>query len=53
MTLSEVKKQGSQKYFEDRGAYRNPYSVGSPEFNEFERGWMQSLRRDGAKLIRY
>lgn len=52
MTLNEIKKLGSRKYFEDRGVYRNPYQIGTPEHDEFERGWMQSLRRDDARLIR-
>lgn len=51
MTLGEITKLGARKYFEDRGIYRNPYPMGSPEFNEFERGWMQSLKKDGARLV--
>lgn len=51
MKLNEINQLGASKYFEDRGAYRNPYIIGSPEFNEFERGWMQSLKKDGAHLV--
>lgn len=51
MTLGEINKLGARKYFEDRGVYRNPYPIGSPESNEFERGWMQSLKKDGAHLV--
>jgi hypothetical protein len=46
--LAEINRLGRMKYFEDRGAYKNPYPPGSPQFNEFERGWMQSLKQEGA-----
>jgi hypothetical protein len=51
VTPGEINKLGAKKYFEDRGIYRNPYPRGSPEFDEFERGWMQSLKKDGARLV--
>ncbi len=50
MDLPEITKLGTKKYFEDCGRYRNPYPSGSAEFNEFERGWMQSLKRDNGCL---
>lgn len=50
MTTNDIKSLGEKKYFQDRGAYRNPYPQGSAEFNEFERGWMQSLKKDDARL---
>lgn len=51
MNLSEICNLGSKKYFEDQGKYNNPYPNGTPEFNEFERGWMQSLKRDEGMLV--
>jgi hypothetical protein len=51
MDLREINKLGAKKYFEDHGVYRNPYPPGSAEFNEFERGWMQSLKKDNACLV--
>lgn len=50
--LTEINKLGRRKYFEDRGVYQNPYSPGSPEFNEFERGWMQSLKLNDGGLVK-
>ena len=50
MDLSEICKLGARKYFENRGLYRNPYPHNTPEFNEFERGWTQSLKRDNGRL---
>lgn len=46
MNLAEIRKLGAQRYAEDKQSYRNPYPHATPEFNEFERGWMQALRRD-------
>jgi hypothetical protein len=51
MTLDEIKNLGARKYFDDQGIYRNPYAAGSPEFNEFERGWMQSLKKDEGRFV--
>lgn len=51
MDANEIAQLGAKKYFKDRGVYRNPYPHGSPEFNEFERGWMQSLKRDNGRLV--
>jgi hypothetical protein len=52
MDLIECYRQGQARYFADAGEYLNPYTPGSPEHNEFERGWMQALRRDDAKQIK-
>jgi hypothetical protein len=51
MTLDDIKKLGARKYFEDGGIYKNPHPMGTPEFNEFERGWMQSLKRDEGRHV--
>lgn len=51
MNLREICELGSRKYFVDKGIYHNPYPSGTPEFNEFERGWMQSLKRNEGKLV--
>lgn len=48
--LDEVRRSGSSDYYACNGAYENPYPIGTPEHNEYERGWMQSLKRNGAKL---
>lgn len=46
----DVYKLGAKRYYEWNGEYRNPYSIGTPEYNLFERGWMQSLKRDNGRL---
>lgn len=51
MEPRDANRLGSKKYFEDHGVYLNPFQSGTTEFNEFERGWMQSLKRDDAQLV--
>jgi hypothetical protein len=45
------REQGRPDYFRHKGQYRNPHPSGSTDFNEYERGWMQSLKRDEGKLV--
>jgi len=47
-----IRQQGARAYYELRGVYRNPYPGNTPEYNHFERGWFQALRRDDARQIR-
>lgn len=49
--LRAICELGSRDYFEKRGKYQNPYPQGTPEFNQFERGWVQSLKRNEGKLV--
>lgn len=38
-------KEEGRRHFRQYGAdYRNPYPIGSSEYNEFERGWSQELK---------
>lgn len=49
---SEIIAQGKADYFSHKGVYNNPYKSGPPaDFNAYERGWMQSLKRDDARLV--
>lgn len=49
---SEIIAQGKSDYFSQHGVYHNPYKAGPvASFNAYERGWMQSLKRDEAKLV--
>ena len=51
-TEAEIIAQGKADYFSHKGGYKNPYAGGKPaEFNAYERGWMQSLKRDDARLV--
>ena len=46
-----ARQRGGREYYSHRGEYRNPFPTGSDAYNEYERGWMQSLRRDDGKLV--
>lgn len=39
-------REGMSSYFNKDGNYKNPYSSGSSEYNAFERGWTQALKRN-------
>jgi hypothetical protein len=51
VNLDEIVKQGALSYFKDREVYRNPYRRGSPEYDSYERGWMQSLKKDERRPV--
>lgn len=50
--LMEIRRRGASAYRLNRDEYRNPFSVGSLEFDEFERGWMQALKTDDSAPAR-
>ena len=39
-------REGMSSYFNKEGNYKNPYTSGTPEYNAFERGWTQALKRN-------
>jgi len=45
--MDEVFKQGFESYSKNKRKLSNPYENGSNHFNEFERGWIQALKRSG------
>lgn len=45
-------REGGSSFHENKGRYINPYAHGSSQFNEFERGWTQALKRAPERLIR-
>lgn len=44
-TKDEIVLEGERQFRNSGGNYRNPYPIYSDEFNRFERGWMQALKR--------
>lgn len=40
-------KEGAEHFFTDGDEYSNPYDAGTIERSEFERGWVQALKRGG------
>ena len=46
-----AKEEGANAVVDIKGIYKNPYPMTSQEFNHYERGWTQSLKFDGGKLV--
>ena len=44
--------EGGRSFHESKGRYINPYKQGSTQFNDFERGWSQALKRSSEQLLR-
>jgi hypothetical protein len=42
----DIVDQGRKSYLANGGKMNNPYAFGTPEFNDFERGWVQACKRD-------
>lgn len=47
----QIVEDGRRDYFLNKGKYKNPYSLGSIQFNDYERGWMKSLKYDNGRLV--
>jgi len=43
---------GYKSYFQNKEKYKNPYKRGTDEYNLFERGWSQALKRHHEKSIK-
>lgn len=44
MSNKDIVAEGA-RHFRDHKHYKNPYDFGSDTFNDFERGWVQALKR--------
>ena len=40
-----IYQQGMDSFYENEGKYNNPFDISSEEFDLFERGWTQALKR--------
>lgn len=52
LTMNKSIKEGVKSFRENKGKYINPYKPGSDEYNDFERGWSQALKRSSDQLLR-
>jgi len=43
-------KSGYESYLHNKEKYHNPYERGANEYNLFERGWSQALKRNFEKV---
>lgn len=49
--LDKVGDEGERSYFSNSGTFVCPYARDTPEFNSFERGWIQALKRDPNPIL--
>lgn len=47
MSNKNIVEEG-MRYFRKNTGYKNPYEFGTGAFNDFERGWVQALKRANA-----
>ncbi len=50
--MNKYIREGGRSFHESKGRYINPYNRGSTQFNDFERGWSQALKRSPEQLLR-
>lgn len=50
--MNKCIKEGGRSFHESKGRYINPYERGSIQFNDFERGWSQALKKSPDQLLR-
>ncbi len=43
--------EGERHFYSNNGKLRNPYPIGCDEYNRFERGWVQALKKSEAGLL--
>ena len=50
--MNKYIKDGGRSFHESKGRYINTYKRGSIQFNDFERGWSQALKKSPDQLIK-
>jgi len=50
--MNKCIKEGMKSFHESKGKYINPYRPGCNEYNNFERGWTQALKRSPDELLK-
>jgi len=51
MDKSDTYKKGESEFFSKQGRYKNPFLMGSREFNDYERGFFQAQKGAPASLV--
>lgn len=44
--------KGMESFHENKGQLINPYEAGTNQHNDFERGWIQALKRSSVELLK-
>ena len=50
--MDKYTKEGRLSYFKNQGRYRNPHKIGTSEYDSFERGWRQAVKRHGPSPVK-
>ncbi len=50
--INKIIDDGMKAFHIHKGRYQNPYPIGSSQYNDFERGWAQALKRSSDQLLR-
>ena len=50
--MNKYIKEGGRSFHESKGRYINPYEGRRNQFNDFERGWTQALKKSPDQLLR-
>jgi hypothetical protein len=49
--MNKYTEEGMKCFHTCKGEYMNPYNLGSHQYNNFERGWTQALKRSSNQLL--
>lgn len=50
--MNKYIEEGMKSFRKNKSKYKNPYKPGSDEYNNFERGWSQALKRFPDQLLK-
>ena len=50
--MNKYIEEGGRTFHESKGRYINPYERGSNQYNNFERGWFQALKKSPDRLVK-
>jgi hypothetical protein len=43
--MNKYAEEGKKSFYTNKVKYINPYKINTKEYNDFERGWTQALKR--------
>ena len=50
--MNKIIDDGKRAFHKYKGRYHNPYQTDSPQYNDYERGWTQALKRSSDQLLK-
>ncbi|MFN3734770.1 hypothetical protein [Comamonas testosteroni] len=49
--LREIHAQGERDFYANKSEFHCPFVFGTPEYNEYERAWVQALKRTPTEAL--